>query len=292
MRRAGGRSAGDPAGAGRSASAGPAQTHVPPRCELRPGGRLSHAQWRARAGPRTRRPRAARGWRAADHRAVRAGLPADHDRPRVASRPEHGGRVARAGRGSAPARVRGLPRYGHDDHRGLVRRAAAHRGHAGSPDRRRRSVRGDDAGYGRQGDHLRAPDREPRRRAGEVLDLGTARRARPPRSRRGRARDLLPQPGARAILLRPHRQTRQAAGGRVPRRRGAAHRTAFRAACADGARRSRVRAWRPAGGAQGRDRRVARLAAARAEARADQAAGMRSKPHRPGGPAWARTAAS
>ena len=181
VRRAGGRSASDPAGAGRSAGAGPArQTHVPARCELRPGGRLSHAQRRARAGSRTRRPRAARGWRAAEDRAVRAGLPADHDRPRVASRPEHGGRVARAGRGSAPARVRGLPRYGHDDHRGLTCRAAAHRGHAGSPDRRRRSVRGDDAGHGRQGDHLRAPHREPRRRAGQALDLGTARRARPP----------------------------------------------------------------------------------------------------------------
>ena len=53
---------------------------------------------------------------------------------------------------------------------------------------------------------------------------------------------------------------------RLSRHRGAAHRAALRAACALGARRSRVRAGRPAGGAQGRDRRVAGLAAARAEA--------------------------
>ena len=85
-----------------------------------------------------------------------------------------------------------------------------------------------------------------------------------------------PDPAPEKYCTGPDRRTRQAAAGRLPRRRGAAHRAALRAACALGARRSRVRAGRPARGAQGRDRRVAGLAAARAQAGPGPAAGMRS----------------
>ncbi len=190
----------------RPAGAGGQPADLPPRCELRPGGRLSHAQRRTGARPRAHRLRAARGRRASGDHAVRADLAADHHRHHLASRSEHGGRVARAGGGSAPARVRDLPRHRDDDRRGFPRRAKADRGDARSPDRSGRSVRGDDARHGRQRDHLRAPDREPRHRAGQVLDLGPARHHQPPRSGRGRARDLLPGPGAGEDLLRPQRR--------------------------------------------------------------------------------------
>ena len=101
-----------------------------------------------------------------------------------------------------------------------------------------------------------------------------------------------PDPAPEKYCSGPQRRTRRAAGRRLSRYRGAAHRAAIRGARALGARRSRRRAGRPAGGAQGRDRRLAGLAAARAQARAWSSCRNAIRRRCPARPAWARTAAS
>ncbi len=101
-----------------------------------------------------------------------------------------------------------------------------------------------------------------------------------------------PDPAPEKYCTGPRGERVEQPAERVPRHRGAAHRAAVRGACALSARRSRVRAGRPAGGAQGRDRRVAGLAAARAQARSWSGCRNAIKRHCPGCPAWAQTAAS